>query len=455
MENKANVAVRSSMGRKMRLGVMVLVCCAAVAAASILLFGPLTDMIASHDVQNVAKAEQPKELRIARDAARGRIVQVILGILGIGGFVYTARNFTLARQQSELNRRTLELATLQVHEQVETTRRSLTQNESAQMTDRFMRAIDQLGSEASDIRLGGIHSLERIAHDSPRDHPAVMEALTAFVRRVSKTRSEEVPQDLQAAVTTLVRRIPESDRGRLNLRGAHLNGLDLIDANLVRADLTGASLAGADLSRADLNEATLANADLSRTTLCAARMGGAKLTQAVLREADLSAAGLVKAEITDADLSDACLREADLSGTKAERARFTGADVTEASLVGAHLTGADFTGAILEDSRLGATTLNKAVLSGVRADRAVFAAAVLTDAVISAACLAGTDLSDCRLDNANLSGARLAGALMHGVDLTKAKLVGLDLTGAIATVTTCLPSGWQREPDSGLIRRIF
>lgn len=440
------------MVKKVRLGVMALACCLVVAATSVLLFGPLTDMIALHDVANVASADRPKELRIARDAARGRIIQVILGILGVGGFVYTARNFTLARQQSELNRRTLELATLQAHEQMETTRRSLTQNESAQMTDRFMRAIDQLGSEAADIRLGGIHSLERIAQDSPRDHPAVMEALTAFVRRVSKTRSEEVPQDLQAAVTTLVRRLPDSDRGRLNLRGARMDGLDLIDAHLARADLTGARLAGADLSRADLTGATLAGVDLSKARLCKVRMGGAQLTQAVLRGADLSAAGLVKAEIADADLSDACLRQADLGGAKGEQARFCGADLTGADLACAELTSADFTGATLMDSRWAGATLNKAVLSGARADRAVFAAAILTDAVISTAFLGGTDLSDCRLDNANLSGARLAGALMNGVDLTRVKLMGLDLSGAVATDTTRLPSGWQREPD-GSVRR--
>ena len=64
-----------------------------------------------------------------------------------------------------------------------------------QITERFTRAIDQLGAtdEANnkklEIRLGGIYALERIAgdslamEDSPgRDYSTVMEVLTAYVR---------------------------------------------------------------------------------------------------------------------------------------------------------------------------------------------------------------------------------------------------------------------------------
>src|SRR5215217_223798 len=59
----------------------------------------------------------------------------------------------------------------------------LRQAEQGQITERFTRAIDQLGSEKLQIRLGGIYALERIAWDSPeRDYSTVMEVLTAYVR---------------------------------------------------------------------------------------------------------------------------------------------------------------------------------------------------------------------------------------------------------------------------------
>ena len=51
-----------------------------------------------------------------------------------------------------------------------------------QVTERFTRAIEQLGSEPIEVKLGGIYALERIMKDSPRDHWTIVETLTAFVR---------------------------------------------------------------------------------------------------------------------------------------------------------------------------------------------------------------------------------------------------------------------------------
>ena len=59
------------------------------------------------------------------------------------------------------------------------------------ITERFTRAVEQLGSERLEIRLGGIYALERLAKDSPQDHWTIMEVLTAFIR-------ENAPWPLQA-----------------------------------------------------------------------------------------------------------------------------------------------------------------------------------------------------------------------------------------------------------------
>jgi hypothetical protein len=61
-------------------------------------------------------------------------------------------------------------------------------NRAGQITERFTRAIDQLGATDQrgkpkiDVALGGIYALERIARDSKDDHPQVVEVLTAYVR---------------------------------------------------------------------------------------------------------------------------------------------------------------------------------------------------------------------------------------------------------------------------------
>src|SRR6185437_5342840 len=73
--------------------------------------------------------------------------------------------------------------------------------EEGKITDRFSKAIEQLGSKKLEIRLGGIYALERIANDSERDHWPVMEVLTAYVRENAPSRrkpgqpSEQQPPD--------------------------------------------------------------------------------------------------------------------------------------------------------------------------------------------------------------------------------------------------------------------
>ena len=61
---------------------------------------------------------------------------------------------------------------------------TLQANTRQQTSDRFVKAIEQLGNDdtSPDVRLGGIYGLEQLARDSPSDHPAVFDVLAAFVR---------------------------------------------------------------------------------------------------------------------------------------------------------------------------------------------------------------------------------------------------------------------------------
>jgi hypothetical protein len=69
----------------------------------------------------------------------------------------------------------------------ETRRANLAAHErdrEADQRERYAKAIDQLGAgdDKVDVRLGGIYSLQRIAPDSDRDLPTVVDVLCAFVR---------------------------------------------------------------------------------------------------------------------------------------------------------------------------------------------------------------------------------------------------------------------------------
>jgi hypothetical protein len=80
-----------------------------------------------------------------------------------------------------------------------TTRDQVAVAQERQYTDRYSRAIEQLGRQGPDqlqIRLGGIYALERLARDSLRDQPTIVEVISTFIRTTApRTTGEEVTRD--------------------------------------------------------------------------------------------------------------------------------------------------------------------------------------------------------------------------------------------------------------------
>jgi len=170
------------------------------------------------------------------------------------------------------------------------------------VTDRFSKAVEQLGSQDVDVRLGGIYSLERVAKDSPKDHGTVMEVLTAYVRNKSpvpkgwkSTPSEKrkpleaVATDVKSALTVIGRREAKQDpEGQwLDLRHSNLSGANLNHANLNHANLNHAHLIGAGLFAANLSDAILEGDNLQGVDLTLANLQGANLSAANLKGTDL------------------------------------------------------------------------------------------------------------------------------------------------------------------------
>ena len=153
--------------------------------------------------------------------------------------------------------------------------RTVEVSQESQITERFTRAIEQLGNrESIAIRLGGIYALERIAQDSGKDHWQVMEVLTAYVRENSpwdehKQSVQPVTTDIQAALTVLGRRNADYDKPgqRLDLSRTHLHGARLTDANLRLASFMGTNLRLAVFFRVNLQGAIFQNAILQGAQL--------------------------------------------------------------------------------------------------------------------------------------------------------------------------------------------
>src|SRR5664279_1158352 len=82
----------------------------------------------------------------------------ILAVMGAGvGLAYTARTYRLSRE--------------------------------GHLTDRYTKAVEQLGSNKIEVRLGGIYALERLMRDSPTDQPTIVEVLAAYIRQHAPSAS--------------------------------------------------------------------------------------------------------------------------------------------------------------------------------------------------------------------------------------------------------------------------
>lgn len=104
--------------------------------------------------------EQAKQENLDRTT----LAQIFGGVAVGIGLYYTWRRITIAENELKVS-------------------------QESQITERFTRAVDQLGAidqfgnPAIKIRFGGIYALERIANESKKDYWPIMEILTAYVKK--------------------------------------------------------------------------------------------------------------------------------------------------------------------------------------------------------------------------------------------------------------------------------
>jgi hypothetical protein len=185
------------------------------------------------------------------------------------------------------------------------------------ITDRITKAVDQLGEDTVDVRLGGLYALERVAQDSYEDRATVTAILVAFVRTHAPADSQAADPDVwlgirapdvQAALTLLARRPETADEpeiylSRTDLRKARMvegrwDGMICAHSNLAGARMRHSSLVGVAFDHSDLREAHFCEANLAGAKLRDTRLDGADLHGADLRGADLTGATLDGADLT-------------------------------------------------------------------------------------------------------------------------------------------------------------
>ncbi|MGH9638185.1 MAG: pentapeptide repeat-containing protein, partial [Candidatus Angelobacter sp.] len=189
--------------------------------------------------------------------------------------------------------------------------------------------------------------------------------------------AEQIQQDIKQSVFY-----------RIHLAGADVFwlaalALDGAEGNLDKAvaelralpfiNLSALHLEGANLLVAQLQGAYLSQAHLEGANLLGAQMGGANLGGTWLKDADLRQARLQKAFLFQAQLEGANLSQAHLEGASLYAAQLEGANLSQAHLEGSFLFLAQLQGTDLRQASFDkASVLNDAQLDDVRMDQVTF-----------------------------------------------------------------------------------
>lgn len=115
----------------------------------------------------------------AEGSIRATILQTIAGIVVVVGVCFTARSLYLSRE--------------------------------THLTDRLAKAVDQLGHDKPEVRVGGMYSLERLAGNSRTDRQVIVDVLSTYLKihagpgNHPYPRGKVITPDVQTALTLLVR----------------------------------------------------------------------------------------------------------------------------------------------------------------------------------------------------------------------------------------------------------
>ena len=281
------------------------------------------------------------------------------------------------------------------------------------LNERYQKGAEMLGSEVLSVRLGGVYALQSLAQEHPEQyHVQIMRLFCAFARCPTedlslKSEGEDsrqddlwgIRQDVEAVMQAICSR-PESrialERNanfRLDLRGADLHGMQLLDADLSNAMFYNSNLSRVNFANTDLTDSFLSYADLS---------------QALFHDVNFS-----RTRLWFADLSGALLQDADLPGLDFSNAKLHGTNLGRANLSGANFQYATATKAWFESANLSRATFLRVDLSGAKLMKADLTDAHFLDA----------DLNDANISDANLSGVKFSnGGIQPAKGLTQTQL---------------------------------
>ncbi|MEU7754678.1 pentapeptide repeat-containing protein [Micromonospora sp. NPDC049101] len=117
------------------------------------------------------------------------------------------------------------------------------------LTELYTRAVELLGNDSAAVRLGGLHALERLGQDNPRQRATIAAVLCAYLRMPAPDGEPRETEVRRTAQRVLTRHLRADDATHwpeltLDLTGAALVDFDAAGCTLVDATFTGATFTG-------------------------------------------------------------------------------------------------------------------------------------------------------------------------------------------------------------------
>jgi uncharacterized protein YjbI with pentapeptide repeats len=368
----------------------------------IVLFGP-TLLVSSQVVPDNAT-----RLRLQNDI-RGTLLQAAAGIFFLSTAFFTYQQIRLAQRQLDLSR-------------------------EGHATELYFKAIEQLGSDKTEVRVAGIYTLDRMRRQAIGGTREIVPVVTAFIRQHAFLKNRDLltstnkwtpplsssHPDVQVALNLLSHLRPQPEWHEITDHIAKEMELEFVkyDRLVLQAlDLRRADLRNGDFHLCDFQQSLLTNTNLASANLMGTNFSGAKLSSAELSLANLGQCFCLATNFEGARLVYTNLTMAFLSG-----ASLRGADLTDARFSGAYLgslvlrrewqdSEPDFfdtaqPNTIEYTRRQFTQTVNLLAQHGFFLPEIIAAGPSFGPCDLRQADLRGADLSEAALDDAQLSGAR-------------------------------------------------
>jgi len=311
-----------------------------------IVYAPRWPFLVDRQLKGADEAAAEANVRDAGLRLATGIAALSAGVLAWGRLELSRREHRLAVEAAERAVDAQQLAT-----------RTQQTSERGQITERYTRAVEQLGSDNLAVRLGALYALEAVARDSADDAQMIYDVIVAFAKLHMAQHDPDEPRPPQpadyTAALTIALRSPDTTKLDLsgmsiveivvdhrNWTGLDLSRCELVDVHFIGCNLTGPHFFGAALADCSFFQCTIDHGHFSSPDT--------RLVKVTFTYCKLDAPMLTKASFHTCTFTDTTLREGNAAQARFRDCTFEHATLERVPLNFAELDNVRFDDCILD-----------------------------------------------------------------------------------------------------------